>query len=240
MDAVSTADVVDVEKRMEEIKSTGYWRVNIRPTKFEKSRIDTLSHCWELVESCRVYLRGWDYPAVSVKEKVLGDEWVQSGADFRGIVELWRFYQSGQFIHYFSCLEDRHRPEEVSARLDQNVFRGLSVVSTLYRVTEIFEFAARLAQEGILQPQVQISIKLEGMKNRQLFFWEPYRYLSESYICRINEIPFDKELPATDIIAARHEEALKAAIHIFERFGWQDPPWQILAEDQRKLLERRL
>ena len=239
MDAVSTADVVDVEKRMEEIKSMGYWRVNIRPAKFERSRIDSLSRCWELVESCRVYLRGWDYPAVNDKERVLGGEWVQSGADFRGIIELWRFYQSGQFIHYFSCLEDRHRTEEVSTRL-KNAVTGLSALSTLYRVTEIFEFAARLAQKGVLQPQLQISVKLEGMRSRQLFSWDTFPYLSGSYICEIDEILFEKQFSTAEIIAAGHEEALKTAVYIFERFGWQNPPRQILAEDQRKLLERRL
>ena len=226
---MDVVEIVDVKQRMEKIRSTGYWRVNIHPTKFERSRIDSLGRCWELVESCRVYLRGWDYPAVSEKEKAFGEDWVQSGADFRGMVEQWRFYQSGQFIHYFSCSEDYRDASD-----------GLSVISTLYRVTEIFEFAARLAQTEVLEPRLQILIKLVHMKGRRLFNWDPARYLRKEFICGIDEIPIEKEFSAPEIIAAGHDEALDATLYIFERFGWLNPSRQILAEDQRKFLERRL
>ena len=93
MGAVS---VLDVKQRLEKIRSTGYWRVNIRPTKFDKSRIDSLESCWELVNSCKISLRGWDYPRVKEEERISGEDWVQSGTDFDtlGYVELWRFYQS--------------------------------------------------------------------------------------------------------------------------------------------------
>jgi hypothetical protein len=244
---------VDVKVRMGKIKSTGYWRVNIRPTKFEKTRIDSPDHCWKLVELCRVYLRGWDYP--HMEEKTIGEDWVQSGVDLDtfGHVELWRFYQSGQFIHYFSCLED-YREKEVNTlikgsragrllqkgALDQGRYSGLSVLSTLYRVTEIFEFAARLAQREVLQPSLEISIKLVGMENRTLFFWDPGRQLLDAYFPQINEILFEKKLSIGESIAESHANALDATIYIFGKFRWLSPSRQILAEDQRKFLERRL
>ncbi len=249
MSAVNVAHIVDIKERMEKIKSTGYWRVNIRPTKFDRLRIESLSQCWELVESNKVFLRGWDYPHVKQKERINGEDWVQSGSDFDelGHVELWRLYQSGQFIHYFACDEDYLR-EKVDKRINQNASRrmnqgassGLSIVSALYSITEIFEFAARLAQKEVLQPRLQISIKLVGMENRQIFFWNSGRRLLFPYICKMGEIAFDGEYSPTEIMAEGHNKALGATIDILERFNWSNPSRSVLAEDQQRFLQKRL
>jgi len=235
---MSVVDVVDVKQRMEKIRSTGYWRVNIRPTKFEEFRIGSLDRCWELMESCRVYLRGWDYPAVSEKEKSFGEGWIQSGADFRSMVELWRFYQSGQFIHYFSCMEDYRMNEVPRMFRPKKGSRGLGILSTLYRGTEIFEFAARLAQKEVLWPRLQISIKLAGMKERELFYAE--RISTDIYVCQNNEISLRREFSAAEIIAEGDAGALNAISEIFEHFGWQNSPRRIFVDVQRRFLEGSL
>ena len=41
--------------------------VEIRPTKFDKLRIPTLSKAQEVVQSCIVTLRGWDYLISSLR-----------------------------------------------------------------------------------------------------------------------------------------------------------------------------
>jgi hypothetical protein len=238
MGTTKVAHGINVEERMEKIKSTGYWRVNIRPIKFEKSRIKSTSRCLELVESCEVHLRGWNYPAVSEKETGSREDWVQSGDNSGVIVELWRFYQSGQFIHYFSCLEDRDR---TTGEVKQNALKGLNILYMLYRVTEIFEFAVRLAQQKeVLQSGAQISIRLMGMRDRQLFFWPSYNKSEIRYYCDQDEIHIKEELSVEEIIATGRDKALDAATDILKMFHWENPPRSILAEDQRKFLERRL
>src|SRR5829696_6596341 len=97
-----TTAVFETERRLAEIHDTGYWRVLIHPTVFEGSRIPTLADCWRIVEESRVSLRGWDYPHVDPAQQLRGDDWVQSGAAWANHVELWRFYQSGQFVHHFA------------------------------------------------------------------------------------------------------------------------------------------
>lgn len=239
MAVVNFAHTVDVKERLETIKSTGYWRVNIRPTKFEKLRIDHRERCWEIVESCSVYLRGWDYPAVHYKERFFEKDYVQSGADFEGKVELWRLYKSGQFIHYFACIEDSRR-ERIANRIGQDASGGLSILSTLYSITEIFEFATRLAQKGVLQPRLQISIKLVGMENRQLFFWNSGRNLFSRYTCKEDEILFNEELSPTEIMASGRDKALDITIGILQSFNWSSPSRAVLAEDQQRFLQKRL
>jgi hypothetical protein len=232
VNVLSVAETVYVKERLEKIKSTGYWRVNIRPVQFEERRIESLERCWEIMESCNVLLRGWDYPAVSEKEKVFGDDYVQSGADFRGMVELWKFYQSGQFIHYFSCLED-YRQEEIGTNS-----RWLGVISTLYRITEIYEFSSRLAVNDVFGNGVIISIKLEGMKDRELF--EPDRPWVWKDVSKFNEIVVESKLPTLKFMASVHDEAINKTMEVYSHFGLTDYPRMLLSSDQKRLLEKRL
>ena len=140
---------------------------------------------------------------LNIEERKYENDWVQSGHNWSGLSELWRFYQSGQFIHYFSCMEDyREIPNYSQIRID----RGLSVTSTLYKVTEIYEFAARLAEKNVLQNQAKISIKLVKMKNRILFEWDGSMipvYKSEG-----NEILVDDVLSTMELLASSRDKAI--------------------------------
>ncbi len=229
MSAINVLNIteVDIKERLEKIKSTGYWRVNIRPVQFEERRIESVERCWEIMESCSVRLRGWDYPAVSEKEKAFGDDYVQSGADFRGMVELWKFYQSGQFIHYFSCLEDYRRKE-----IDTNS-RWLGIVSTLYRITEIYEFSARMAIKEVFRDGVIISIRLKGMKDRSLA--EPDRPLMPNYISKSDDIIIESKFSTLNLIASAHDEAIKKTMEIYSKFGFNYSRVILLAEQERLL-----
>jgi len=232
-----------MEERLKKIQSKGYWRVNIRPTRFEQARIPTLAKCREIVRNSVVQLRGWDYPHLDPKETTNGEDWVESGCDFQGLIEYWRFYQSGQFVHHFAHREDYELDSKTLQRLSVSTpssRRYLSILSSLYRVTEIFEFAARLASKDVLSPAAEISIKLTGTEGRQLFFWEPGRDLRRAYICRIREIPWSKTFPVHDLLAQANEFALDTTVAIFERFNWMEVPRGMFSEEQKKFLERRL
>lgn len=233
VNTLDTIETLDVKERLEKIKSTGYWCVNIRPTEFEERRIESVERCWEIMESCHVLLRGWDYPAVSGKEKVFRDDYVQLGADFRG-GELWRFYQSGQFIHYFSCWEDYWK-ENVGVNS-----RWLGEVSTLYRVTEIYEFATRLAMKDVFKNGVIISIKLEGMKDRSLA--EPDRPWVRvlNHTSRSGEIVIESKFSTLNLIASAHDEAVNKTMEIYSKFGLTNYSRIILSGEQQRLLEKRL
>ncbi len=226
---------------MEKIKSTGYWRVNVRPIEFNASRIPQLSDCWDLVESGQTRLRGWDFPHIDQDYHRNMDDWIESGTEFMDMKEYWRFYQSGQFIHYFAFTEDYHEVSWVSSAYKTGKpEKWLGIIATLYRLTEIFEFAARLGAKGVLSSGAKISIKLAGTQSRDLVFEQGSRYLPGRYVCDLPEITFERTYGEPELRGEARELALTAAVHIYERFNWNDPPRQVFSEDQKKLLERRL
>ena|SRR5215207_1389878 len=230
---------VSEQERLALIQQTGYWRVVMRPTVFEERRIRTLSDCWRILEGAKVRLRGWDYPHIDRDERGQGNDWIQSGSTFTNHVELWRFFQSGQFVHHFSLREDRtpvggNPAPTISGRQPQ-----LSVLSTLYTVTEVLTFARNLAYREVLEPAADITIELHGMAGRVLTASFD-RELHGHYEATTDLICWHETVPATALLATASDLALDATVHVFERFGWQDLPREVLAEDQRRLLERRL
>lgn len=96
-----TTLTIDVADRLARIHETAYWRILLHPTEYDPQRLPTLKDCRAAVEAASVRLRGWDYPHIDPPpyDYVYDNGWIQSGSDFGNHVELWRFYQSGQFIH---------------------------------------------------------------------------------------------------------------------------------------------
>lgn len=235
--------------RLKKIKSTGYWRVEIRPTVFKKDRVQDLATLWNTIDTAKVQLSGWDYPFVNQKERSNGIDYIESGCDWARFIELWRFYQSGMFVHYFACAEDYMKDETAEAakrnawgEFDPNNIPTsyLSILGTLFRITEIFEFSIRLVQKQLLEPQVFIRVELFGAKRRLLFFWDPWRYLGRAYISQLDTIPFELTISSQELLARGHEIALEKTIYLFERFHWMDVPRQVLLEEQKKFLQKRL
>ena len=225
---------------LEKIKSTGYWRVNVRPTVFDANRIPHLSDCWETIESTQTRLRGWDFPHIDPDYRLNQDDSIESGVDSMDIKEYWRFYQSGQFIHYTAFIEDYHELSwQSSMYAGGKPDKYLEIISTLYRLTEIYEFAARLASRTILSPGATVSIKLVGTEGRHLVFEHIRRLLSRPYRCKLPEINLERTYAEPELRGEASALALTAAVHVYERFNWNDPPREVFAEDQKKLLERR-
>jgi hypothetical protein len=234
---------VSDQQRLDLVHETGYWRVLIRPTVFEERRIPRLSDCWRIIEEAKVRLRGWDYPHIDRRERGQGNDWIQSGSTFANHVELWRFFQSGQFVHHFGLREDRMPPGWGVGGNPVQVVSGqqrwLHVLSTLYTITEVLVFARNLAYRAVLEPAADITIELHGAEGRALAA-PADRDLYGFYQATTDIICWHETLPAATLLATAPDLALDATVHVFERFGWEEPPRDTLAEDQRRLLERRL
>jgi hypothetical protein len=241
-----TATLVNTEQRLAQIRETGHWRVIIHPTIFEEQRIPTLTDCWRIVEESGISLRGWPYPYVNRDERVLGDTWVQSGISWGNEVELWRFYQSGQFVHHFGVREDREPPaldwQGHGATPITQGSRSLSYLNALYTLTEILLFARGLAYREVLEPTAIIRVELHGVKGRRLTApaerWLGDRH--ERYASHTDTICWTSEIPTLALLADAPAIALDAAIQIFTRFGWENPSRKTLEWDQQRFLERSL
>ena len=227
---------------LERIKSRGYWVVVIRPIQFDEERIRSLEECIRLVRECKVSLRGWDYPHIAREGPVSGLDWVESSTDWECYKEFWRMYQSGQFVHFFGCREDWWSESSLSGPRTRDIEPGsvLSVLSTLFSITEIYEFAARLAEKNLFDDNLRLSVELHGMRNRKLTILDPSRFLFEDYICAINDLPYSKIISVEDILGRGRDLALDHTLWILERFNWRSPHIKAtLREDQIRLIERR-
>lgn len=235
---------MSTQELIKKIQSKGYWRVEIRPTIFNKLHVPTLGEAQKIVKSCIVSLRGWDYPHWNQNTIQNMQDWVESWVDWDHFIEYWRFYQSGQFIHLFAIHEDHMNMEEIlpiSYPLKTKHAGYLGFVSALYQVTEIFEFAARLSNKGIFSPKAFISISLHNIKDHQLVTYGGSRFLRNDYVHSTDTpILIEQEISDQDLVSKSDEFALDYIVNIFERFQWNNPPRQAFSEDQKKLREHRL
>lgn len=232
------------------IKKHGYWKVIIRPIIFDEKKIPNLDECKKIIESCVVSLRGWNYPHIDKDGiKISGNDSIESHCDseWLGYFEYWRFYQSGQFIHYFTMREDYRIDEEALQRIkrqsDTQSTKFLAILSTLYSVTEIFAFTQRLASKDVLGDNAEILIELADVEGRELFFWDSFsRWLNRTYICtfRDENILVKRTVSKEELIANSAKIALSACMEIFRNFNWSSVSEQMFEEDQKKFLEKRL
>lgn len=222
-----------------------HWRVNIRPGVYDPRAIPSLRECLRIVEKNAVSLRGWNYPHISHRtdEQARGNSWVGSWADFGGHYEYWRFYQSAQFVHLFAVREStepnwrqklqREMESHLSYRTDINwdeVPGFIDIINTLYCVSEIVEFAARLAQSGVYTDGIEVTIELHCVEGFVLAApwqrsWSNYYAASEETVGRT------WELVVRDLLADSVQVTLDILVWLFERFGWMDPPHEVLRQD---------
>jgi len=218
---------------LEKIKSKGHWQVVIRPLTFKKTRILEIKNLLPLLEKTSVQFRGWDFPHIDRDAPERGLDWIGQECDWDDILEMWRFYQSGQFVHISGV---RYDWRDLS-----KWFRGknpgpvLGIGDTVFRFTEIFEFAARLAFTEAGDDQMHIDISLKGLRGRALWVDSPNRMpVRQTYTASIDEFPYSIDLSRTRLIAEARELALQPANELFQRFGWE-PSLESLRSQQSEL-----
>lgn len=233
---------------LDRIKSRGYWRINFEPLVYE-TKLKTLLECRDIIEKNSVELRGWDYPHFSRRQGddvslEPGDNYYEGWINWLNYIELWRMYQSGQFIHYFALREDWAELNERSTAEYRKIIPGeiLNVIGEVtYELTEIFEFLSRLTQKGIYNEGVRVSISLNNTKGRKLVVLDPRRGpLFDDYKTNLETIEFVEKYTKDEIITNPRELALEVMKYIFERFGWHSPPLETIRKDQDNLLNRKI
>lgn len=225
----------------ERIKERGYWRVGFCPLTFERERIHPLPKCNEVVEKAVVRLRGWDYPHLPKEGAVAGANYVEGVVDWEMHKEMWRMYQSGQFVHYKVLQEDWTAESDLWRERKIKPGTILSVIAAVYVVTEAFEFVRRVVKQGYYEEGVEVTVGLHNTQNRELRILDPMRGpLFGVYRSAIPDIERTKTFTKQEITEGSREVALDTIVDIFYRFNWTKPPIEVLRNDQQKLLERRL
>lgn len=246
---MTTAEKLPAEILPVPVLEYPHWRVTYRPSSYDENRIGTLSECFEVVSKNRVSLRGWDFPAIPPRNDELqfGSRWIAAWSDFMGHLEYWRFYQSTQFLYLGSVrevteadlAERLRRTQYFPHKRDLSEVPGfLSVTNFIYNVTEIFEFAARLAQSSVYADPVQITIRLVGIRGF-ILAGDGDRPWLNAYVASEPVLSCQRTLTPADLVATSAEAAVESTVWFFERFGWLKPNVDMIRWDQQKLLTRR-
>ncbi|HEC79176.1 MAG TPA: hypothetical protein ENI34_08570 [candidate division WOR-3 bacterium] len=237
----------DIKNIIDKIKSAGYWYINFYPLKPIENRIPSRTECKRLIEETRVNLRGWDYPHFPIRQDsnsqiYFGPDYVEASVDWWAQKEAWRYYQSGQFIHYLGINEDWFVDNKWAEDYLKNIKPGtvLSVINTIYTVTEIFEFIRRLTERGLYDDGLNINIILFGISDRKLVIFDPNRVpLGDDYKAHVNQLPWFKQISKNEMLIKSEEISFSLICFIFETFNWERIPKAVIKEDQRKFLQRR-
>jgi len=242
---------VSYEELLAEIKSRGYWRVEIHSTEYQDNRLSGRAAMQNLLSSATVSLRGWPhpyFPDFPAKDTAYNGKWLEGQVNSGYQKEYWRLYKSGQWLHWLGLSGawiTRERLFEGRSPLPPQHPGYLHIRGdVLFTLTEIFRFAVGLAQGGVFDPTAFLSIQLHNTHDYMLFenFERPF-FLSYQYVNPSNRlIEQQKSVPVGQLSAVADQIALDMAIEVFSVFDWVPSvaAVRMLAEDQKKLIERRL
>jgi hypothetical protein len=236
IDTVHVADSSEFLKQRKKLPETDilrkiwskpHWKIWIRPSEFKKARFRDLEQCRAFILSSYVPVRGWlPYPWFSVDSLETGDEWIAGEIDEQGRTERWALCRSGQFVH--------------SRAFDEvpRIKEGVHVLEVLDTVTGAVEFAARMADFGVLSPEAEISFELHGVDGKVLN-WPQDMFGDRDLVgsnrwCQAETINVERRIPVDDLKARRRELALELSLEIYDHFGWSDPPRSPLEAEQQK------
>lgn len=230
---------------LKEIKSKGYWKIIIRPSVVKENRID-LKNCEKIVSEAKVRKRGWDYPYVhesnydpaELGAGYIAHNFYTSMSNREEKKEIWRMYESGQFIHYVGS------PEEwKAAYLDYfQEKKVLNVVVAVYFITEIFLFISNLSKSGVYDNGITLEIELNGVYDRILAFYpnpsKPFREFDQTYQCKfIGPIRIKKTLKQSQLLSDISEPAMDVIQDLFSKFNWNSSQVkEIFRNDQAELI----
>lgn len=222
---------------VEKIKSRGHWWTVIRPTRFVEKRIGEIDALYPIVEKASVHLRGWDFPHLDRHADLHIDiDWIGQESEWQHHLETWRFHQSGQFVDVAGIRYDWPDQSDWLPRTEpREPGTVLGIADTLFRFTEVFEFAARLALSEAGDEQMFIGVRVAGLRGRVLWVEDSRRApMLGNYKASIQEFPYEVVVQRTELVANSRELALLPVIQVFLRFGWR-PSIELLREQQAEL-----
>jgi hypothetical protein len=226
------------------VLARSHWRVLIRPGVYDDQRIASLGAAWGLIEGTAVSWRGWDFPHVGrEEERGNGNSWIESATDWSTYLEFWRLYLSGQFVFLgvpredLSDIDVASRVRELLGVPAGFVASGyLDPLRTLFLLTEICEFASRLARRGVVDKHGVIEVALDGAADRVLLFSDPFREWSRFYRATAPRLEVPRSTAGIEAPDVAHKLAIDLAVWTFERFGYTaDRGW--LEREQSSFVE---
>jgi TIR domain len=208
------------------------WCICSRPEEFRRARFRDLNHCAQFVASASVRSgTQWSpYPWVQTSEET-GAESIASEVELEDNLikhlERWVIFRSGQFVHNLAL-------DDMAALSGKT--HVLEILST---TTALFEFIGRMADRKIVSGRTAISFEFHKVEGRQLT-WPKDALQTDDFVdrrsswCQEEAFTIDDLYSSADLVDRRRELALEAALGIYSRFGWNDPPVEELRKMQQE------
>lgn len=240
------------ELLLKKIRSKGYWHVVIRPTIFDKDLKINLEDLKQIVNLSQVTKRGWYYPHIDREKNIFisGKDSIASFANWESYYEYWQFYENMQFVHLFAMREDYYMNDVFKEKIrnsylhyrpsnEEKIDKFLSIIPTLFSITEIYYFAANVVKFANFKKEINITITLKDTDKRALCIDEPgFRNIYKPYTCNYEPVELTETLNALDLLNRHLELALNKTIELFHRFNWTDPNPEVFAKDQENFMNQ--
>lgn len=238
------------EEILKKIKSRGYYRIVFRPTSFDKNLIEDSKNLKAFVEHSQIRLRGWPFPFIEnstrdgIHANYLNNDMYESWTEADHYLEVWRFYQSGQFVNYLAFREDWGSESEwFRGRRLENVQPNqyLEAIDIIYAITETLLFLSNLANKIGREHDFEISISLHNLSNRKLITFDQRRW-GFSFNYEVNANSIDKSLPSytkAELSSSKLKIAEQIIENVYDHFDWNYSE-NFIETEQKKLIERKL
>lgn len=212
-----------VKSIIETIHSRGYWQVAIRPDEFVQDRVADILSLFPILQKSCVEMRGWDFPHIGYKLRPHIDlTWISEQIEWEHYLEVWRFHKSGLFLHLGGMPIDWRDRSNLWPAYDKWLpGQLLGVGDTLYRFTEIFEFASRLALTEAGGDQMHIEIRIGNLKDRSLYIGDRRGgEFFRNYTTSLEEFPYEDRFNKSQLVSSTRDLAIDASHELFKRFNW--------------------
>lgn len=212
---------------LQQIKSRGWWHVTVRPTRFDEHHIAHATELQFIVERCAVS-SGWSFPQILLDRRLdTGSDWIGQEVDWDRYRELWRFYTSGQFVHIAGILHDwRDRSQIHPPNEGWQPGAGMLLRETAWRLSEIYEFAARLALTPAGDATMHVAVRIEGLSGRNLYDEQaivPSIYSKGPLVATSPSFKSERDYDRAELIANSRALAADVTRDLLLMFGWTGP-----------------
>lgn len=205
---------------LETIRSRGYWRTLIRPRP-RKLRVSDIDQLLPTLQSAAVEFKHmWPFPTTLPDQVTKHLEFIEQQIEANHHLELLRFYQSGQFLHYSGFGED-WRDKSGWWPPDKKWKRGdrIGIGATILQFTQVFEFAAKLASTVAGGEVMAVAIEMHGIGGRHFYVDSQTRFDAPYNDRRptIESFPYSLEIGRAELIANPRKYALEGLVQLFKR-----------------------
>jgi hypothetical protein len=223
------------------IKIRGHTKVVVRPSQLKECRIDR-SKLFETLLVNEVHLRGWPFPCINPQLTELENfkDRIEVTCDRDLYLQSTVLFESGQFTCLSGIRED-WRDQSKFDPADDKWMPGekLSIVDTVFIMTEYFAFASRISSVVAKDEDITVAVSFHGLMGRKIFF-EPASSRVMMHERKTSEEQWVKAISVheSDLRINHTRFALESLQDLFKCFGWT-PDISLLSDIQQELLKGR-